>query len=82
MLENFVLPQIRRNNLQNRWMQQDCATAHTARQSMDVLRREYPNRLISRFGDVNFSAFKCYVCFYYDNKIDEFTVVYFSLVFK
>jgi hypothetical protein len=56
MLEDFFLPEIRRNNLQNHWMQQDGATAHTARPSMDVLRREFPNRLISRFGDVNWPS--------------------------
>ena len=37
-------------------MQQDGATAHTAKQSVDVLRREFPNRLISRFGDVNWPS--------------------------
>ena len=40
-------------NLQNHWMQLNGATAHTARQSMVVLRREFPNRLISKFGDIN-----------------------------
>ena len=33
------------------WFQQNCATAHTAWESIQFLKKKSPNRLISRFGD-------------------------------
>jgi hypothetical protein len=36
------------------WIQQDGATAHTARTSMALVRERFPLRVISRFGDINF----------------------------
>ena len=38
--------------MQNFWLQQDGATAHTARETITLLRAHIPGRLISRFGDV------------------------------
>ena len=34
------------------WFQEDCATAHTANESMTIVRNMFPGHLISRFGDV------------------------------
>jgi len=34
------------------WFQQDGATAHTANESMIIVRNMFPGHLISRFGDV------------------------------
>jgi len=34
------------------WFQQDGATAHTANESMTIVRNMFPGDLISRFGDV------------------------------
>jgi len=34
------------------WFQQDGATAHTANDSMTIVRNTFPGHLISRFGDV------------------------------
>ena len=34
------------------WFQQDGATAHTANESMTIVRNMFPGYLISRFGDV------------------------------
>jgi len=34
------------------WFQQDGATAHTANESMTIVRIMFPGHLISRFGDV------------------------------
>jgi len=34
------------------WFQQDGATAHTANESMTIVRNMFPGHLISRFGDV------------------------------
>lgn len=55
MFENFFLPELQRRGINRRdaWFQQDGATAHTARASMDVIRAAFPNRVISRFGDVS-----------------------------
>lgn len=53
MIKNFFLPELRRKRMHIRrvWFQQDGATAHTARASMDVLRPLFGDRLISRFAD-------------------------------
>ena len=34
------------------WFQQDGATAHTANESITIVRNMFPGHLISRFGDV------------------------------
>ena len=34
------------------WFQEDGATAHTANESMTIVRNMFPGHLISRFGDV------------------------------
>lgn len=54
MLENFFIPELRRRGIDTRnvWFQQDGATAHTARASMEVVHRIFPGHVISRFGDV------------------------------
>ena len=56
MLETFYIPDFERRGLVNNALlfQQDGATAHTARNSMKVLREVFNGRLISRFGDLNF----------------------------
>ncbi|KDR07961.1 hypothetical protein L798_01616 [Zootermopsis nevadensis] len=54
VLNNFLLPELRRrrvNNLQM-WFQQDNSTAHTARASMQVVGGMFPQHVISRFGDI------------------------------
>lgn len=58
MLEEYFLPELRRRRMEirNIWFQQDGATAHTARISMDILRRAFPGRVISRFGDVTWPS--------------------------
>jgi hypothetical protein len=55
MLNHFLIPELqrRRINLRYLWFQQDGATAHTARASMDVLQAMFPKHVISRFGDVS-----------------------------
>lgn len=52
MIEEYLLPKMEDLNMQNFWFQQDGATAHTARDTMALLRAAFPERLISRFGDV------------------------------
>ena len=58
MLRNFCEPELRRRriDLSSIWFQQDGATAHTARASMNVLREMFPQHVISRGGDVLWPA--------------------------
>ena len=58
MLETFLLPEMRRRNwnMATAWFQQDGATAHTARLSMNTLRAAFPGRLLSRFGDIQWPS--------------------------
>jgi len=58
MLETFFLPEMRRRNwnMARAWFQQDSATAHTARLSMNTLRAAFPGRLLSRFGDIQWPS--------------------------
>lgn len=54
MLNTFLRQELFRRQI-NRgrvYFQQDGATAHTADQSMRVLRQMFPNKVISRFGDI------------------------------
>ena len=53
MLRNFLWPAIR--NRVRMWFQQDGATAHTARESMQLLRERFNGRIICRF-DVNWPS--------------------------
>lgn len=54
MITEFFLPNLRAHPSysSHTWFQQDGATAHTARASMNLLRENFPQKLISRFGDI------------------------------
>lgn len=58
MLREFLVPQLQEFDGfdQDTWFQQDGATAHTARASMEVVRELFPEKVISRFGDLNWPA--------------------------
>ena len=58
MLETFFLPEMRgcNWNTARAWFQQNGATAHTARLSMNTLRTAFPGRLLSRFGDIQWPS--------------------------
>ncbi|XP_039292755.1 uncharacterized protein LOC120353366 [Nilaparvata lugens] len=60
MLQTFLQPEleelVEEQDLGEIWFQQDGATAHTARISMDLLREMFPGRLISLRGDVKWPA--------------------------
>ena len=51
MLQTFFFPQLKalvgKNKLSQQWYQQDGATAHTANNTLDVLRNKFGDRLIS-----------------------------------
>jgi hypothetical protein len=51
MLQNFFIPQLAQYGVTG-YFQQDGATSHTARVSMNILKELFPNRLISRNGDI------------------------------
>ena len=55
MLNNFLRPELQKRgvNMREMWFQQGGATAHTARLSMEVVRRTFPQHVISHFGDVS-----------------------------
>ena len=54
MITNFLWSELRqrRINCAIVWFQQDGATAHTANESMTIVRNMFPGHLISHFGDV------------------------------
>lgn len=52
MIENYLLPQLQEEAMEDMWFQQDEATSHTARDTMTLLRTAFPGRLISHFGDI------------------------------
>ncbi|GFV92629.1 hypothetical protein TNCV_1374801 [Trichonephila clavipes] len=53
MITNFFIPQLNNHDVQELWFQQDGATCHTARATIDLLKDTFGDRLISRFGPVN-----------------------------
>ena len=54
ILQNFLWPAI--GNRVRMWFQQDGATAHTARESMQLLWEHFNGRIVSQFGDVNWPS--------------------------
>ncbi|GFT26468.1 transposable element Tcb1 transposase [Trichonephila clavipes] len=53
MINNFFIPELNNHDVQELWFQQDGATCHTARATIDLLKDTFGDRLISRFGPVN-----------------------------
>ncbi|GFV73703.1 putative transposable element [Trichonephila clavipes] len=59
MITNFFIPELNNNGVQELWFQQDGATCHTARATIDLLKDTFGDRLISRFGPVNWPPRSC-----------------------
>ncbi|GFV79373.1 uncharacterized protein TNCV_1903451 [Trichonephila clavipes] len=59
MITNFFIPELNNHDVQELWFQQDGATCHTARASIDLLKDTLGDRLISRFGPVNWPPRSC-----------------------
>jgi hypothetical protein len=59
MITEFLWPQLDGMDLEDMWFQQDGATCHTARETIDLLREKCPARLISRNGDQNLTPRSC-----------------------
>ncbi|GFU31409.1 DUF4817 domain-containing protein [Trichonephila clavipes] len=56
---NFFIPELNNHDVQELWFQQDGATCHTARAIIDLLKDTFGDRLISRFGPVNWPPRSC-----------------------
>ncbi|GFV65044.1 putative DD41D transposase [Trichonephila clavipes] len=59
MITNFFIPELNNHDVQELWFQQDGATCHTARATIDLLKDTFGDRLFSRFGPVNWSPRSC-----------------------
>ncbi|GFW31033.1 putative transposable element [Trichonephila clavipes] len=59
MITNFFIPELNKHDVQELWFQQDGATFHTARATIDLLKDTFGDRLISRFGPVNWPPRSC-----------------------
>ncbi|GFU29093.1 uncharacterized protein TNCV_4836971 [Trichonephila clavipes] len=59
MITNFFIPELNNHDVQELWFQQDGARCHTARATIDLLKDTYGDRLISRFGPVNWPPRSC-----------------------
>ncbi|GFX27530.1 putative DD41D transposase [Trichonephila clavipes] len=59
MITNFFIPELKNHDVQELWFQQDGATCHTARATIDLLKDTFGDRLISRFGSVNWPPRSC-----------------------
>ncbi|GFV10136.1 uncharacterized protein TNCV_3660881 [Trichonephila clavipes] len=59
MITNFFIPELNHHDVHELWFQQDGATCHTARATIDLLKDTLGDRLISRFGPVNWPPRSC-----------------------
>ncbi|GFX55400.1 uncharacterized protein TNCV_2980081 [Trichonephila clavipes] len=59
MITNFFIPELNNHDVQELWFQQDGATCHTARATIDLLKDTFGDRLISRFGPKNWPPRSC-----------------------
>ncbi|GFW06983.1 uncharacterized protein TNCV_3691791 [Trichonephila clavipes] len=59
MFTTFFIPELNNHDVQELWLQQDGATCHTARTTIDSLKDTFGDRLISRFGPVNWPPRSC-----------------------
>lgn len=59
MIRIFLWPRVDDMNLENMWFQQDGATCHTARDTINLLHEKFDGFVISRGGDVNWPPRSC-----------------------
>ncbi|GFX45241.1 uncharacterized protein TNCV_3432891 [Trichonephila clavipes] len=59
MITNYFISELKNHDVQELWFQQDGATCHTARATIDLLKDTFGDRLISRFGPVNWPPRSC-----------------------
>ncbi|GFV58975.1 hypothetical protein TNCV_1805131 [Trichonephila clavipes] len=71
MITNFFIPELNNHDVQELWFQQDGATCHTARATIDLLKDTLGDRLISRFGPVNWPQDLTLIWPRYNNDYDH-----------
>ncbi|GFX58621.1 uncharacterized protein TNCV_418001 [Trichonephila clavipes] len=59
MITNVFITELNNHDFQELWFQQDGATCHTARVTIDLLKDTFGDRLISRLGPVNWPPRSC-----------------------
>ncbi|GFX01982.1 uncharacterized protein TNCV_371711 [Trichonephila clavipes] len=59
IITNFFIPELNNHDVQELWFQLDGATCDTARATIDLLKDTFGDRLISRFGPVNWPPRSC-----------------------
>ncbi|GFW33706.1 uncharacterized protein TNCV_2212381 [Trichonephila clavipes] len=59
MITNFFIPELNNHDIQELWFQQDGATCHISRATIDLLKDTFGDRLFSRFGPVNWPPRSC-----------------------
>ncbi|GFU56809.1 uncharacterized protein TNCV_2539791 [Trichonephila clavipes] len=59
LITNFFIPELNNHDVQELWFQQDGVTCHTARATIGLLKDTLGDRLISRFGPVNWLPRSC-----------------------
>ena len=59
MLEDYLWPELDKLDINDMWFQQDGATSHTARVTIDLLKGKFGERLISRNGPVEWPPRSC-----------------------
>ena len=59
MVTDFFVPQLAGINLADKWFQQDGATYHTARDTINLLKETVGEGILSRNGPVNWPSRPC-----------------------
>ncbi|GFX51435.1 putative DD41D transposase [Trichonephila clavipes] len=59
MITNFFIPELNNHDVQELWFQRDGRTCQTASATIDLLKDTFGDRLISRFGPVNWPPRSC-----------------------
>ncbi|GFW36357.1 uncharacterized protein TNCV_3712771 [Trichonephila clavipes] len=59
IITNFFIPELNNHDVQELWFQEDGATCRTARATIDLLKDTFGDRLISRFGPLNWPPRSC-----------------------
>jgi hypothetical protein len=56
MVETFLQNELNLYQINSLWFQQDEETAHSAQISVEIIRKMFPGKRISHFGDINWSG--------------------------
>ncbi|GFW40521.1 uncharacterized protein TNCV_2834291 [Trichonephila clavipes] len=59
LITNLFIPELNNHDVQELWLQQDGATCHADRATIDLLKDTFSDRLILRFGPVNCPPRSC-----------------------